>query len=474
MKRFLYAVMLFAVACTQPYYAGVDNPHQGGGTSVDRNIIGYIDTRLQEEYYWLDEVEEKSNQFNRNVEWERYLDNALMRLTTNVDDGYVNGKGQRVFYSYIRENKASTRSGVEGFGIALHYTIVVIDSQNSYYGFVVESVYKDSPAEAAGVKRGDVITKVNNGYITANNYNTLFMMVENNGASSVNLMLRRQTTNDTYKVELQKGSYEENTVAHYEVIELEDKRIGYLVYTAFESEYEDELIEAIETLKSAGVEEFILDLRVNRGGSVPLAVKLCSALVPASLESQTLCSLVRNKRNTKSDAVTVFELEDTGSILSLDNLTVICSGYTASASELVIMGLRGLDFPVTLIGSTTEGKNCGMDVTRKTINGISVEFAPITFMCLNAKGDGNWGDGVNPDVDLTSEGNEFGVSDKNYPIPRTEWGDYNSDIALAVALAKITGKGIVQASTRSVCSDTMEPVVVVPKPVVGACLYRNE
>lgn len=58
-----------------------------------------------------------------------------------------------------------------------------------------------------------------------------------------------------------------------------------------------------------------------------------------------------------------------------------------------------------------------MDVTRRTINNIHLEYAPITFMCFNAKGFGEWGEGIAPDVDLTSETNEYGVSDSNYPLP---------------------------------------------------------
>lgn len=79
---------------------------------------------------------------------------------------------------------------------------------------------------------------------------------------------------------------------------------------------------------------------------------------------------------------------------------------------------------MTLVGSTTEGKNCGMDVTRTTIanTDVTVEYAPITFMCFDAKGYGGWGEGINPDVDLTNEANEFGLCDKttHYHVPTGE------------------------------------------------------
>lgn len=96
-------------------------------------------------------------------------------------------------------------------------------------------------------------------------------------------------------------------------------------------------------------------------------------------------------------------------------------------------------------------------------------------MCLDAKGFGGWGDGIIPDIDLTSQSNGMGVSDKNYPLPRTTWGDASYDIALATALADITGKSISQSSTRAV-EQMMEVVAThsIPKPISGIRNYVEE
>ena len=468
-KRVLYILVLLAVACTQPGYPDIDNPQQGGSAN-DRKIIDYIDQRLSQEYYWLDEVEEKQSRFNRNLKWENYLDASLAMLSTNSDDGYINSKGQRVFYSYIRKSNSTTRATVAGFGIGLHYTIAVIDSENQHYGFVVEKVYPDSPAERAGVLRGDVITMIGNSYINPSNYATRFNSIEHNTASSLELKLRRQSDNTTHDVELTKASYSETPVIYSDVIEVENQKIGYLAYTSFVGEYDEELLNAIREIKAQGATDLVLDLRCNSGGSVLSAVKLCSALLPIDYEGRVLCHLERNKRNDVVQKQADYLVENSGEILCLERLYVICSDYTASASELVVMGLRGLDFPVMLIGSQTEGKNCGMDVTTRTISNTTVEFAPITFMCFNAKGYGDWGEGIVPDIDLTSEDNEYGVCDKNYPLPRTTWGDYQHDIALATALAKLTGKSLTQPATRSSVAIEASDISL-PREVEGMRVY---
>ena len=470
--RLSYVVALLLWGCTSPSYPGVDNPPIGN--DPDRaSIIAYIDQRLENEYYWLDEVVEKSNTFNRNLKWEDYLDAALNKLESNADDGYLNNRGERVYYSYIKEVASTTRTQTMGYGLSLYYTIVLIDN-NTHYGFVVENVYANSPAEAAGIKRGDIIVKVNGNYIDQNNYYNLFTGIQGNSATSPRLELRRQTDGESFITTLEKGAYITSPITHYSIIEVDNQKIGYLVYKGFESSYDEELLAVLQEFATAEVDNVILDLRHNGGGSVDSAVKLCSALMPATMEGSTLCCIRRNPKNKVAEGQTLFALQNTGAILSLESLNVICSSYTASASELVIMGLRGLDVTVKAIGGVTQGKNCGMDVTRKRIGNTTVEYAPITFMCFNAKGFGDWGEGITPDIDLTNEANTMGVSDKNFPLPRCDWGDANHDIALAATIADITGKKISQSATRAMLHSTsLTPAVSIAKPIEGIRIYHE-
>lgn len=463
---------LLMVACTTPPYSGIDYPAQGGGAD-NKSIIAYIDQRLEEEYYWLDEVLIKGGSFNRHMAWDSYLDASLARLETNTDDGYVNKSGQRIYYSYIEKTNNTTRATVEGFGIELHYTIAVIDKDNAHYGFIIESVLPASPAEATGMRRGDIITMVDGNSITHSNYATLFNKIQNNGSQSVRMHYRRQTDGQSYAATLERAAYSPTTVIHSSILDIEgfNKRIGYLAYTSFERDYDEELIAALEHMAQEGVEELILDLRCNGGGALSSAVVLTSALLPADYEGKMLCCVRRNPKNTISETESTFLLNNTGSALNLRNVTIICSGYSASASELVIMGLRGLDIPVMLIGAPTQGKNCGMDVTRRKIGNTYYEYAPITFMCFNAKGFGEWGEGIAPDVLLT-EDNAYGVKDSNYPLPRCPWGDVEHDVALNVAVAHLTATPA--ATTRHGESFAPTATIELERQTQGIRLYGVE
>lgn len=474
MRGLILFIAMLCVSCTQQPYSGIDVPSSSRPTTEDA-IISYIDQRLEQEYYWLDEVKQKRSLFNRLLPWNQYLNHALSKLTTNEDDGSYNSKGQRSYYSYIRDVTA-TRAEKLGFGILLHYTILIIDD-NSHLGFVVESVYPNSPADKAGIKRGDIITEVEGKFIDSSNYVNHFNNIQSNGVASLDLTLRRRSEDGAvFETTIERAYFDETPIAHYDIIDVEgyNKRVGYLVYLGFESEYNDELTDVLTTLAAEGAQELILDLRCNGGGALTSAMLLCSAIVPSSYEGQTLCTIERNKNNSVSSQRSEYKLQNTGELLNLERVVVICSDYSASASELVIMGLRGMDFPVTLIGATTEGKNCGMDVTFKRINGKDLEYAPITFMCFNAKGFGDWGEGIVPDVDLTAQSNKYGVYDEHYPLPYVEWGDSKHDIGLAVALAEVTGMSVSQKEiTRGDYAENIAIATTIARPADGIRVYEE-
>lgn len=476
MKKLTLFALTFIVACTTPY-SPTDRPsiEQQG---ENREIIDYIDKRLTEEYYWLDEYVEKSGSFDRNMNWEQYLDRALLSLRSNADDGYINPRGERVLYSYIREISNSTlATQSNGYGIVLYYTVVGVSSEDSNrLGFIVDYVYPETPAAEAGIERGDLILNVNSTDINRENYLTLFNTIQNSSTTELSLNLYRPVLAGSNEALLsctmQRTSISKNPIVHSEVIipEGSSQRIGYLVYTGFDSEFNTALVDTMSEFEAAGITHLIIDLRCNGGGSVSSAITLVSATLDRSYHDAVLCELRRNPRNTAVHNTSYCTLTEVGASLGLSEVTIICSENSASASELVIEGLRGLDIPVHLIGSTTEGKNCGMDVTRRTVGGRYLEYAPITFMCYNAKGFGDYGEGITPDWDLTVE-NGSGLTDKNYPLPRCQWGNKEADIALTAAISAITGAPVANPTTRTATSIDLRIEEHLPRQFVG---IRNE
>ena len=464
-------------------------------------VVKWVDQRLQDEYYWLDEYKEKLNTFDYTLAYDKFLSTSLLSMTTNMEDGYVSG-GTRYLYSYITRESA-TRADDDrmenSFGILIAGRY--FGGSNNTAIFVVEHVYPGSPAANAGLKRGDTISKVDNATIPAPTDNagiqqfyTIRSKLES-GTGSITIegeTYDKQTQKDiVFRKSLTAADYLPSPVAHYTVLEFDEavakvinpdgKKIGYLSYLGFEMEYDAELIEAMEYLAAKGITDLILDLRVNGGGSVNTSTMLGSMLLSEEYVGKTYATLKRNPKNklfpaeylnddcliTKNGLGDEFKNKDLPN-LDLPELWVIASNSTASASEMVIKGLEGLDVPVHIVGKTTNGKNCGMDVMEKTFGSYTYTYAPITFMNFNAKGDNDYADGIKPQVNFDDYYNESNIQSSYqtyqcyvFPMPMNEWAEINftpsenggisisGDFALCETVLRIGGRTMLKSGTSA-------------------------
>ena len=149
----------------------------------------------------------------------------------------------------------------------------------SYVGYV----YPGSPAEKAGLKRGDIITKVDGEYLTGD-FSKLYT------SSSVTVELGTMEGNTIYT---ETGKTVNMTAANTQIdpvlvdttYEVGGKKVGYLHYTRFVYASDDDLdhlTTVFRRFKSEGVKEFILDLRYNPGGYEMAAQRLATLLAPES------------------------------------------------------------------------------------------------------------------------------------------------------------------------------------------------
>ena len=469
-------------------------------------VTAWVDQRLQDEYYWLDIYKENIDKFDYSLDYDKFLSTSLLSLTGNEMDGYTSN-GTRYLYSYItREStgRAADDRMVNSFGIIIAPNYYGGDEEGTAM-LVVEHVYPGSPAAEAGLVRGNLITKVDGVAIPAPTASLQqFYSLRNKleyGTGSMTIegerMDRKSGRYLTYRHSLTSADYDPSPVAYYSVLKLDEeinaqinpdgKKIGYLSYLGFESEFNDDLIEALSYLAARGVTDLILDLRLNGGGSVDTSTMLGSMLLSEDYVGKTYATLKRNPENklfpkneldtecliVKNGIGEEFENTDLPN-LNLPELWVITSSYTASASEMVIKGLEGLDIPVKLVGKTTNGKNCGMDVMEKVFGTYKYTYAPITFMNYNAKGDNDYSDGIKPGAPVVSgvSGVDF---DKHYspanptkddlsyecyafPIPRANWaelnftksenGGYNfsGDFALYETVLRICGRTMLRST----------------------------
>ncbi len=435
MRKILTLLALIAVSCTESnieFEEGGSGSGSSSGSSSSTSVTDdatantKMDSYLKEYYLYNEEYKTLSPNFD--LLYSDFVDNTLMSMTTNVLD-YKNGS----LYSYVErtaKSKAESRSSVSkeltmSYGLASLVLISFTDSDNIYIG--IQAVYPDSPAEDAGLIRGYVISEINGVAVTTSNcYGYAQLLLAPTSAATLSLKVLNGRASFTQDVT--SAMIYPNPVLKCEMI---NGTTGYLNYLSFDVAYDDELEAALTSLQSAGATDLILDLRLNGGGYVTSARKLASSIAGANGVGQIFQKYLYNDDIMALDSSLYTTQENfiqSVPQLSLTKLYCLVTGVTASASEIIINSLRGIDFPVTLIGSQTNGKNVGMFELTFSTDDWDYTFLPISFQNFNAKDESDYTDGFPVDelVDDWDGGNNF--------------ADFtSSEVMIAKALSLISG-----------------------------------
>jgi carboxyl-terminal processing protease len=306
----------------------------------------------------------------------------------------------------------------------------------------VRYILPNSDASTKAIKRGDIFYAVNGTQLTASNYQTLLLNSENYTLNLADYNNGLITPNGK-SVTLTKTELSENPILINNVIETGGHKIGYLMYTGFYPNYDSQLNDAFATLKSQGITDFVLDLRYNGGGSVQTATRL------ASMITGQFTDKVFSKQQWNAKINAYFESEDPDALnnyftntiegtpvnsLNLTKVYVLTTKSTASASELVINGLKPY-IDVVQIGDITTGKNVGSitiydsPTFGKENRNPNHRYAmqPIVLKIVNSAGFGDYFNGLTPTYSLKENLADLGVLGTS------------SEPLLSTAIGKITG-----------------------------------
>ena len=318
----------------------------------------------------------------------------------------------------------------------------------------VRYIIPNSNAATKDIKRGDVFYGVNGTQLTTSNYQALLFGSNNDYTLNMADINGGAFTPNGKTVALTKTVLDENPILVNTVITSGSKKIGYLMYNGFYSNYDSKLNEAFGALKSQGITDLVLDLRYNGGGSVTTATYLAS-MITGSFTGQVFAKqqwndkiesyFAANAPNSLKD----FFVDKIGSTpLNSVNMTkvyILTSRSSASASELVINGLKPY-INVVQIGDVTVGKNVG-SVTLydsptfgKQDRNPNHRYAmqPLVLKIVNSEGFGDYQSGLTPTFQQIEYINTLGVLGTT------------TEPLLNTAIAKITGTGKMQPSKPGV------------------------
>lgn len=315
-------------------------------------------------------------------------------------------------------------------------------STTNIFGYI-RYILPNSDASTKDIQRGSIFYGVNGTPLTVNNYQSL--LAADNYTLNLASYDGGAITPNGKSVTLTKTILAENPILINKVITSGTHKIGYLMYNGFYAEYDTQLNDAFGTLKSQGVTDLVLDLRYNSGGSVLTATRLAS-MITGQYTGQIFA---KQKWNDKINAF--FESSDPEALknnftdkigstsinsLKLSKIYILTTKSSASASELVINGLKPY-LDVVQIGDITTGKNVG-SVTLydsptfgKDNRNPNHRYAmqPIVLKIVNAAGFGDYFNGLTPTYQLKENlGNLDVLGNTAEPL-------------LSTAIGKITGTG---------------------------------
>ena len=314
----------------------------------------------------------------------------------------------------------------------------IADDVQQVFGYV-RYVIPNSDAAQKNIQRGQIIYGINGQQLTRTNYKDLLF---NNDTYTVDFGTyafngtAEITPNDEHTT-LVKEELTENPVNTITINEIEGHKIGYLFYNQFVGQFDDDLNNAFQQFKNENITDLVLDLRYNGGGLVTTAISLAS-MITGQFSDELYTTLSRNEKLNGIFGVQTANFRNNLSNdnvinhLNLNQVYVLISGSTASASELIINGLNPY-IDVKLIGTQTVGKAVGSvtlydsdDYGREGANpNHTYAIQPIVTELTNKLGENNHV-GFLPDINLPENFANLGII-----------GDINEPL-FATAIAEIT------------------------------------
>ena len=206
---------------------------------------------------------------------------------------------------------------------------------------ILKEVYKNFPADKAGLKAGDEIIQIDD-ILLKDFKDDASQLMKGTKNTKVKIVYYRQGKKTTGTIIL--DEVEIKAVPYYKLLE---DNIGYIVLSKFTEKASAETKAALLDLKKQGATKIILDLRGNPGGLLGEAVNICNLFVSKNETIVTTKSKVEKHNSTYKTRNEPVDLEIP--------LAIIVNGKSASASEIVSGALQDLDRAV-IIGNRSFGK----------------------------------------------------------------------------------------------------------------------
>lgn len=326
-----------------------------------------------------DEYKEKLDELYGIIEKEFYKAPDKDKLAEGIYKGLFAGL-EDPYSSYMtKEEYRSYEDSVTGEfeGIGITFTV------NKKGDYIIVSTIKGSPAEKAGLKKNDIILKVNgkvyddietvSSHIKGEEGTTVKLLLKRGGKEFTKKIVRAKIVNDTVESKMLKDN------------------IGYIKITGFENNTAKDYAKAFDQLERKKMKGFIIDLRDNGGGLVNQAVDIADTL----LDKCTITYLqdrAGKKEYFRSD-------EDHTSL----PYVILVNGNTASSSEILSAAIKDKGRG-KIVGQKTYGKGV-VQVSDSLSDGSGYKITVMQYFSPNGNTINK--KGVKPDYVVKGSANQL-------------------------------------------------------------------
>ena len=312
------------------------------------------------------------------------------KLTEGAIKGYVNGVGDEYTKYFTKEEMEEFKQETDGNYVGIGVYMAKNTRENT---ILVLSAIKGSPAEAAGIKSGDIIRKVDGVEYTGDDFDKIASYIKGKQGTKVNIEMERDGKRINFEVERKK----------IEIYPVESKvlenNIGYINLPSFDKDCNKKFKENYENLSKQGIKALIIDLRNNGGGILEEAVEIADYILD---KDKTVVITVNKKKEE-----TVEKTKNKSSI----NLPIVIlvNENSASASELFAAAIREND-RAKLVGTKTYGKGVIQELlTLPDGSGLKItteEYFTPNKNKINKQG-------ITPDIEVESDKEDVENLDNN-------------------------------------------------------------
>jgi carboxyl-terminal processing protease len=377
-------------------------PNNNSTTNVNAHVDNWIYQNMKFWYYWTDDI------------------TATPDSTQAPDAFFTSLKSSQDRFSWIEPNFTDLLGELRGVTKEPGFEYALYRESQSSNNVIMQVLYikPNSPASGAGLNRGDVISQINGTQITTDNYKDLLgKLSDNHSLTYKPLDIENRSLGDSKTISIVPVEYAEDPNYMNKVLTYGDRKIGYYIYNLFSegptdnsNTYTNEMDQVFSSFKSQGITDLIIDLRFNSGGAETAAQNLASLIAsnvtPATVfvthqYNTQVTNEIKNNPDLGDGYLSIpfiAKTQNVGSMLRDNRVYILTGSRTASASELIINGLKPF-MDVFLVGGTTIGKNVGsITIYNDKDPDNKWGMQPIVTKLLNNAGQSDYTNGFTPQI----------------------------------------------------------------------------